>query len=140
MNNMKALLRMILCAGFTAGAIFATTGAGAAPKAYFITPIDGAVVSSPVKVVFGLSGMGVAPAGVNKDKTGHHHLLINTGLPNLKTSIPKDDKHVHFGDGQTEAEVTLPPGKHTLQILLADFAHVPHNPPVMSERITITVR
>lgn len=108
-------------------------------KVYIVAPADGATVGNPVKVVFGLSGMGVAPAGTKQDKTGHHHLLIDTDLPNLKAAIPKDDKHVHFGGGQTETTVTLPAGKHTLQLLLGDFAHVPHDPPVKSEKITIKV-
>lgn len=109
-------------------------------RLYFLAPTNGAVVRSPVKVVFGLSGMGIAPAGVNHENTGHHHLLIDTGLPDLTTSIRKDNKHLHFGDGQTETIITLTPGRHTLQLPLGDFAHVPHNPPVMSERITIEVR
>lgn len=137
---MKKLMRLALLAGFVAGSAIAVAESGTTPKVYFITPANGAVVKNPVKVVFGLSGMGVAPAGVNHDKTGHHHLLIDTGLPDMKKSIQKDEKHLHFGGGQTETQITLPPGKHTLQLLLGDFAHVPHNPPVMSERITIEVR
>jgi len=108
--------------------------------AYIISPQDGAVVSSPVRVIFGLHNQfGVAPAGVVKDQTGHHHLLIDTDLPDLTVPVPKDEKHRHFGGGQTETDVELSPGKHTLQLLLGDFAHIPHNPPVMSQRITITV-
>ncbi len=84
--------------------------------------------------------MGVAPAGTKQPKTGHHHLLINTSLKKMNAPIPKDDKHVHFGGGQTETEITLPPGKHRLQLVLGDAGHVPHNPPVMSEAITIEVR
>lgn len=137
---MKKLIQLALLAGFAVNATFVAAGSATTPKAYFIAPVDGAVVKNPVKVVFGLSGMGVAPAGVNHDKTGHHHLLIDTGLPNMKASIVKDEKHLHFGGGQTETQITLPAGKHTLQLLLGDFAHVPHNPPVMSERITIEVR
>lgn len=109
-------------------------------RLYFLAPANGAVVRNPVNVIFGLSGMGVAPAGVKHENTGHHHLLIDTGLPDLTTAIRKDDKHLHFGNGQTETTITLAPGRHTLQLLLGDFAHVPHNPPVMSERITIDVR
>jgi hypothetical protein len=108
--------------------------------AYIVSPQDGAVVSSPVRVIFGLhSSFGVAPAGVVKDQTGHHHLLIDTDLPALTAPVPKDEKHRHFGGGQTEVDVELSPGKHTLQLLLGDFAHIPHDPPVMSQRITITV-
>ena len=126
-------------------AIFSAANAGnsiapAGAKIYIVSPSHGEVVSSPIKVVFGLSGMGVAPAGIEKDKTGHHHLLIDTAVPDLGIPIPADDRHKHFGGGQTEATIELPPGKHTLQLLLGDFAHVPHNPPVMSEQITITVK
>lgn len=106
---------------------------------YFLSPLDGAVVTSPVVVAFGLKGMGVAPAGVEKEKTGHHHLLIDTDLPNLELPIPADGQHKHFGGGQTETVIELPPGKHTLQLLLGNYLHVPHDPPVCSERITITV-
>ena len=91
-------------------------------------------------VRFGLKGMGVAPAGVEKENTGHHHLLINQKLEDGMNAIPADDKHRHFGGGQTEAAVTLPPGKYTLQLILGDHQHIPHNPPVQSEVITITVK
>jgi Domain of unknown function (DUF4399) len=118
----------------------APVAAGEGPSAYIVSPADGATVHNPVTVIFGLrSPFGVAPAGVAKDKTGHHHLLIDTDLPDLAAPIPKDDKHRHFGGGQTETTIELSPGKHTLQLLLGDFAHVPHQPPVMSERITIMV-
>jgi hypothetical protein len=110
------------------------------PRAYIVSPSHGEVVTTPIKVVFGLSGMGVAPAGFDKAKTGHHHLLIDTALPELTRPIPSDAMHQHFGGGQTEVVIELTPGKHTLQLLLADFAHTPHNPPVMSEQITITVK
>lgn len=109
-------------------------------RAYIIAPADGAVVKSPVKVVFGLSGMGVAPAGVEKQHTGHHHLLIDVDkLPSMNKPIPADRQHRHFGGGQTEVELELAPGKHSLQLLLGDQFHIPHRPPVMSEKITITV-
>ncbi len=108
-------------------------------RLYFISPQNGETVSSPVTVRFGLSGMGVAPAGVEKDNTGHHHLLIDTDLPKMDEPIPMDDNHKHFGGGQTETRITLPPGQHTLQLLLGNWTHIPHNPPVMSEKITITV-
>ena len=84
--------------------------------------------------------MGVAPAGIDKAKTGHHHLLIDTAVPDLGNPIPADEKHRHFGGGQTEVVIELAPGKHNLQLLLADFAHTPHNPAVISEQITITVK
>ncbi|MBL4864569.1 MAG: DUF4399 domain-containing protein [Rhodobiaceae bacterium] len=109
---------------------------------YIISPADGATVSSPVTVRFGLSGMGVAPAGIEKDKTGHHHLLLDTEMlsgEDLDYSIPADENHIHFGGGQTETQVELTPGTHTLQLLLGDQNHVPHNPPIASEVVTITV-
>ena len=106
---------------------------------YFISPVDGATVSNPVNVRFGLRNMGVAPAGIQFDNTGHHHLLVNTELPPLDFPIINDESHLHFGAGQTEVTLELPPGEHTLQLLLGDFAHIPHAPAVMSERITITV-
>ena len=108
---------------------------------YIISPTDGATVSSPVTVQFGLKGMGVAPAGIEKEKTGHHHLLIDvTELPPLDEPIPADANHKHFGGGQTEVTLELPPGSHTLQLLLGDQNHIPHEPPVLSEKITITVQ
>lgn len=108
---------------------------------YFVEPADGAEVTSPVTVKFGLRGMGVAPAGVDKANTGHHHLLIDLDkAPALNMPLPADDNHKHFGGGQTETSVDLPPGTHTLQLLLGDMNHIPHDPPVMSEKITITVQ
>ena len=107
---------------------------------YFISPTDGASVSGKITVVFGLKGMGVAPAGTAKPATGHHHLLIDTDLPALDEGIPADDQHVHFGGGQTQTTIMLAPGKHTLQLLLGDMNHVPHDPPVYSRRIVVTVK
>ena len=100
----------------------AWAAASTAPEAYIISPKDGDVVSSPVTVVFGLSGYGVAPAGTMKEKTGHHHLIIDAPLPPADEEIPADKNHVHFGKGQTETRITLPSGTHTLQLLLADHA------------------
>ncbi|MGD1928281.1 MAG: DUF4399 domain-containing protein [Leptolyngbyaceae cyanobacterium] len=115
-----------------------TAPAGA--TVYLITPQDGDVVSSPFTVKFGLSGMGVAPAGVEKLGTGHHHLLIDLAeLPDLDTSLQATDQIRHFGGGQTETIISLPPGEHTLQLLLANYIHVPYNPPVVSEPVTIMV-
>ena len=113
--------------------------AGAA--AYIIEPAADAVVSNPVRIVFGLRGAGVSPAGIERDGTGHHHLLVDTELPaDLGLPIPADDGHRHFGAGQTETSIELAPGQHTLQLLLADERHIPHDPPIVSERITIEVR
>jgi hypothetical protein len=115
--------------------------APAGAEVYFITPQDGAVLApGPIKVKFGLRGMGVAPAGIDFEHTGHHHLLINLEqLPDFDQPIPADAQHVHFGLGQTETTVELAPGTHTLQLLLGDWLHIPHDPPVLSERITVTV-
>jgi hypothetical protein len=110
-------------------------------EVYIISPKNGAVVHNPVLVQFGLKGMGVAPAGVKFDNTGHHHLLIDTDPPaDQSAPLPATDKIVHFGKGQTETTVNLSPGKHTLQLLLADHQHIPHSPPVISKKITITVQ
>jgi hypothetical protein len=108
---------------------------------YFITPQDGDVVAGTFTVKFGLKGMGVAPAGVDQVNTGHHHLIINVPeeeIP-MQQPLPMTDQFMHFGGGQTETEVTLPPGEHTLQLVLGNYLHVPHDPPVMSKAITITV-
>ena len=116
------------------------TPAPADAKVYIISPKNGTHVHNPVLVQFGLAGMGIAPAGVKFDNTGHHHLLIDTDAPaDMSTPLPATDKIVHFGKGQTETRLTLAPGRHTLQLLFADMNHVPHQPPVISEKITITV-
>ena len=110
-------------------------------KAYIISPKDGKTVGKKFTVRFGLKGMGVAPAGIDKENTGHHHLLIDTEkLPNLEIPLAATEKIRHFGGGQTEAMVELAPGTHTLQLMLGDANHVPHDPPVTSEVITITVK
>jgi hypothetical protein len=115
-----------------------------APNAevYFISPSNGATVHGPVTVRFGLKGMGVAPAGVKFDNTGHHHVLIDTDLSGLKLDapLPMTDKIVHFGKGQTETVLTLAPGKHTLELLFADYVHMSFDPPLHSKKITITVK
>ena len=124
-------------------------GAPSSPGAtvYFVDLADGDTVAGPLKVVFGLSGMSVAPAGIEKEGTGHHHLLIDRppmgqgedGADELLYGIPADDNHRHFGGGQTETMLVLAAGTHTLQLVLGDHGHVPHTPPVMSEVITVTV-
>ncbi len=111
----------------------------AGAEVYFITPQDGETVSPFLVVKFGLKGMGVAPAGVAIEDTGHHHLLVDVDKPDFSKPVPMDDQHIHFSQGQTETFVELKPGTHTLQLLVADHAHMPHNPPVVSPKITITV-
>jgi hypothetical protein len=116
-----------------------TAPAGAA--VYIVSPKDGDTVSSPVKVVFGLTGMGIAPAGVQFENAGHHHLLVDADLPaDLALPLPADANHLHFGKGQTETSATLTPGTHTLQLVLGDHLHIPFDPVVSSAKITITVK
>jgi hypothetical protein len=130
---------LLLAAAVATGQERTPSPAGA--EAYIISPKDGAKVTNPVRVQFGLKGMGIAPAGVKFDNTGHHHLLIDTDVPaDLNAPLPASDKVVHFGKGQTETTLTLSPGKHTLQLVLGDLNHIPHNPPVISKKITITVQ
>lgn len=108
---------------------------------YFITPVDGQTVNSTFTVKFGLNGMGVSPAGLEKKNTGHHHILIDTDtLPNMLTPLPATDKIKHFGGGQTETQLMLSPGKHTLQLVLGNHHHIPHSTPVISKKITIVVK
>ena len=133
----------LLVAVFTAGSAASelVSAAPAAAKVYFITPANGDTVAQTFKVRFGLSGMGVAPAGTQRENTGHHHLLIDVGeLPGMAGPLPATDNIKHFGGGQTETELTLSPGKHTLQLLLGNYAHVPHEQPVLSKKISITVQ
>ncbi len=141
MKNLGLAAAVTLALTLSGGAIAGETPAPEGAKVYFINLKDGDTVKSPVTIQFGLEGMGVAPAGVEKEKTGHHHLIIDEAIEGdeLNESIPADDNHKHFGGGQTETTVELAPGKHTLQLVLGDWSHIPHNPPVMSERITITV-
>jgi len=120
----------------------ATMPRSAAPPGaavFFITPMDGQTVGSPVTVKFGISGMAVAPAGDTTPNTGHHHLLVDAELADATLPVPSDANHLHFGKGQTETELELPPGEHRLQMVLGDANHVPHDPPVVSDPITITV-
>ena len=140
----SALRRSLLLAAMIGVPAIALGETAAPPIAsvYFISPKNGDTVTSPFKVQFGLTGMGVAPAGLEKPNTGHHHLLIDATLSpeELKRPIASDAKHVHFGGGQTETMVTLPPGQHTLQLVLGDWTHIPFNPPIMSPVITVTVK
>ena len=146
------MFRTILTASAVAllgagGALAQMTMSPEGARVYFVNLADGDTVSGPVTVVFGLEGMGVAPSGVEKDNTGHHHLLINRealgenefGDQEFVEGLPNDENHRHFGGGQTQVTLDLPAGEHTLQLVLGDANHIPHDPPVMSDVITITV-
>ena len=115
------------------------TPAPTTAKAFFVSPAKGKTVSSPILVQFGLEGLEVAPAGTYEPGTGHHHLLVDIQPPKMDMAVPADANHIHFGKGQTETTVELSPGPHTLQLLVGDGNHVPHQPPIMSEAISITV-
>ena len=137
--------RLLLALGVclvAATALAADRMAGpAGAEVYFIAPQNGAKLHSPVTIKFGLKGMGIAPAGIKFDNTGHHHLLVDTDVSelNLDAPMPATDKIVHFGKGQTETTLTLTPGKHTLQLVFADYLHQSFDPPLTSKKITITV-
>lgn len=142
MKSLIVCATLALTFVFPATAIAGETPAPQGAAVYFINLKNGDTVSNPVTIQFGLKGMGVAPAGTEKEDTGHHHLIINEAIEGeeLNEPIPADEQHVHFGKGQTEITKELPAGTHTLQLVLGDWSHIPHNPPVMSEKITITVK
>jgi hypothetical protein len=133
--RLLAAAAVVLVSGFAAAQTVSPPGA----RVYFINLKNGQHVKSPVLVQFGLSGMGVAPAGSTNANTGHHHLIIDADTPPAGMPIAMDEKHRHFGGGQTEISVPLMPGNHSLQLVLADGAHIPHNPAVVSEKISVTV-
>ena len=134
------LLSLTLSPAFAeAGATGGPTASPPGASAYFVDLKDGATIGPTTTIHFGLHGMGVAPAGSDKANSGHHHLLIDTDLPPLDQPIPNDENHIHFGAGQTEVDLTLTPGPHTLQLLLGDKDHIPHSPPVMSPLIHVNV-
>jgi Domain of unknown function (DUF4399) len=135
---------LIVLSVVVAGAAHAQTKGGPTPSppgaaVYFVDIKEGATLPPKPTIHFGLRNMGVAPAGSDRENSGHHHLIIDAPTPALDRPLPNDFNHLHFGAGQTEAEVSLTPGKHTLQLILGDKDHIPHNPPVMSERISVTV-
>lgn len=134
------MLTALVAASLITVAAWARTPSPAGAEVYIISPADGATVTSPVTVIFGAKGIDVAAVGTNAPHSGHHHLLVDTDLPPLDQPIPKDAHHIHFGGGQTETSLELKPGKHTLQLLMGDDAHVPHDPALMSKKITITVQ
>ena len=135
---MRLIISLCLLS-FVALGSFARSPSPAGVVLYIISPADGDTIQGPITIRFGLSKMGVAPAGIQAANTGHHHLLIDTSVPTLDKPIPNDANHRHFGKGQTETSLELTPGNHTLQLLLGDFTHIPHDPPVLSKQITITV-
>jgi Domain of unknown function (DUF4399) len=144
MKRLLFTLALVASAGSALAADAPTlpvTKAPAGAQVYIISPQDGATVSQTFTVRFGLKGMGIAPAGVTHENTGHHHLLIDVKtLPVAGQPIPKDEQHVHFGGGQTEASVTLKPGTHTLQLELGDLNHIPFDPPLVSKVVTVHVK
>jgi hypothetical protein len=137
--------RLLLALGVTLIGTFAVAQERTAPaptaEVYIIAPQNGATVHGPVTVRFGLKGMGIAPAGVKFENTGHHHLIVDTEFSELKLAapLPATDKILHFGKGQTETTLTLTPGKHTLELVFADYLHMSFDPPLHSKKITITV-
>jgi hypothetical protein len=151
--NKPLMLGSALVATLLTGVVVAQTPAPAAPaqmarskapeaaRVYFIAPKNGDTVGQSFTVQFGLKGMGVAPVAVNLPNTGHHHLLVDVAqMPDMSKPLPATDNIRHFGGGQTEVDLKLPPGKHTLQLVLGDYLHTPHEKPVVSEKITITVK
>jgi len=108
-------------------------------RVFFITPATGDTVSNPISIEFGIEGMIVVKAGDQQPHSGHHHLLIDTDLPDPGLPVPADEHHVHFGDGSSATEITLSAGEHTLLLLLGDYRHIPHDPPVVSNPLTIIV-
>ncbi len=139
MTTVTLIAGVVLAFGHIASAS-AHSPAPDGARVYIISPADGDFVTSPVTVRFGLRGMGVAPAGVNAAGTGHHHLIIDAGLPSFDEPIPADEHYRHFGGGQSEAAIELAPGEHTLQLILGDHNHVPHDPPVVSDKVVVTVK
>ncbi|MGY0399789.1 MAG: DUF4399 domain-containing protein [Ostreibacterium sp.] len=141
----KYLLILTVLVSSCLSVVFANELVSTSPanaKVYIISPKDGQTVAQTFKIEFGLSNMGIAPAGINIKNTGHHHLLIDTDVKSLDfaKTIPSTKKVIHYGGGQTEAEITLAPGKHTLQLLLGNYVHLPHDKPVFSKKITVIVK
>ena len=134
------LFILLFCSAFLSDATAHRYYSDEDKKVYFIIPSDGTTVTNPVKIKFGATGVNIVPAGVDMPDSGHHHLLINVDkLPDLKMPIPADSNHLHFGKGQTETVLTLPKGQHTLQLVLGNYLHIPHEPPIMSDKILINV-
>lgn len=139
--SLKNMMVLFVFSLFSINAFSAGKAIDPKAEVYFLVPQDGATVESPVTIKFGLKGMGVAPAGINTENTGHHHLLIDVDtLPDMSKPLPANDNIKHFGGGQTETKLELNPGTHTLQMVLGDYIHKPHKTPVVSKKITITVK
>ena len=140
MHRVVAAIAISTGLAFTVSAAQAQTPIPADAKAYFIWPKDGQIITGgKMWLRMGARNVGIAPAGVDTPETGHHHLVIDSELPPLDEEIPNDPNHLHFGAGQTEVRLEFPPGEHTLQLVMGDAAHIPHNPPLVSEQITIIV-
>ncbi|MET0070212.1 MAG: DUF4399 domain-containing protein [Candidatus Thiodiazotropha sp.] len=140
-SRLLKLLSPIFCLACFSPLLNAGTPAPEGVELYIISPANGEQISGPVNVRFGLRGMGVAPAGIDREKTGHHHLLVNVSkMPPMDKPLPSDDNHRHFGGGQTEVTLDLGKGSHTLQLVLGDKDHIPFDPPIVSEKITIMVK
>lgn len=141
--TLSALVRSmgLICLAGVVSAQVPKTKSVEGTSVYFISPKDGETVGPTFTVRFGLKGMGIAPAGVQFANTGHHHLLVDLAtLPNMDAALPVTDNIRHFGAGQSEAEIQLAPGQHTLQLVFADYLHIPHDKPIVSEKITIVVK
>lgn len=123
----------------TAAPTLPRTASPPGARVFFVAPADGDTVANPVRIEFGIEGMSVVPAGDDAAHSGHHHLIIDAQLPDPGLPVPANDHYIHFGDGSTATERTLEPGPHTLQLILGDHLHIPHDPPVVSDVITITV-
>ena len=141
MKALRTLMLLTIGVGLPAATLAGPSPMPPDAKVYIIWPQDGQVIQGgKFWVRMGLSNAGIAPAGVEQPFTGHHHILVDTDLPSMDEAIPNDKRHLHFGRGQTEARLELPPGRHTLQLLMGDAAHIPQNPPLYSKKINIVVR
>jgi len=141
MKAFPMMIALMLVSFAAAAADVPLSPSPAGASVFFVEPADGATVPATFTVKFGVKGMTIAPAGTDQPNSGHHHLLIDVAeAPDMKQPLPANEHVVHFGKGQTETQVTLPPGKHTLQLVFANYLHIPHDPPVVSKQITVTVK
>jgi len=141
MKTFPMMIALVLVSFAAAAADVPLSPSPAGASVFFVEPADGATVPATFTVKFGVKGMTIAPAGTDQPNSGHHHLLIDVAeAPDMKQPLPANEHVVHFGKGQTETQVTLPPGKHTLQLVFANYLHIPHDPPVVSKQITVTVK